>query len=224
VQQVARGGRFAPSDALACGRRARTAFALHEQESSLSVQTFAAAFRDHVVQIKGSGTAAIYCDALIEYFDGVSKETEQDPGPVDLETYKHQLQLHVERTKDASASRLEMFKSVIASGQNAIRTSFLMNGGASVALLAFIGHLAAVRPANVPLFADVLFPFVLGVLAMTMVSGFTYLSQWLYSESNRAQYVAGMTLNVLCILLGLGSYGCFIVGMGRAQEAFAAFV
>ena len=117
-----------------------------------------------------------------------------------------------------------MFKSVITSGQNAMRSSFLMNGGAAVALLAFIGHLASIKPESVAIFAAVLMPFVLGVLAMTMTSGFTYLSQWLYDSSNTKAQKWGFSLNIVCIALGISSYGLFMWGMCRAYFAFTQFV
>jgi hypothetical protein len=141
-----------------------------------------------------------------------------------LAKYQADLQLSIEQNRGNHASQIEMFKSVITAGQNAIRSSFLLNGGASVAILAFIGHLTEVQPTKVAAFSDVLVPFVLGVLAITMTSGFTYLSQWLYaSPSLRAQKV-GFGLNLLAIVSGITSYGFFIWGMRVAYSAFRAFV
>lgn len=141
-----------------------------------------------------------------------------------MEKYRADLQLHIEQNKNYHASQLEMFRSVITSGQNAIRSSFLLNGCASVALLAFIGHLSSVAPSKVSIFAGVLMPFVFGVLAMTVTSGFTYLSQWFYdSKSPKAQKL-GFNLNVACILLGISSYVFFMWGMYRAYFAFTRFI
>ena len=190
----------------------------------MSAQQFAEQLKETIQGIKDSGTAAIYCENLIAYLDDVSKSPSATPTEVELEKYKADLQLHIEQNKNYHASQLEMFRSVIASGQNAIRTSFLMNGGASVALLAFIGHLAEIKPEHVASFANVLLPFVLGVLAMTITSGFTYLSQWLYdSPSDKAQKW-GFGLNIACIVLGISSYVFFMWGMCRAYFAFVQFV
>lgn len=190
----------------------------------MSTQEFANQLKETIQGVKDNGTAAIYCDNLIAYLDEVSKSPSQTPTEVELEKYKADLQLHIEQNKNYHASQLEMFKSVITSGQNAMRSSFLMNGGAAVALLAFIGHLAAIKPASVPLFASVLMPFVFGVLAMTMTSGFTYLSQWLYDSASEKAQEWGFNINILCIALGISSYGLFMWGMYRAYFAFTQFV
>ncbi len=99
-----------------------------------------------------------------------------------------------------------------------------MNGGASVALLAFIGHLAQIKPEGITSFANVLMPFVLGVLAMTVTSGFTYLSQWLYDSPNTKAQKWGFRFNITCIVLGITSYVFFIWGMCLAYFAFTQFV
>ncbi len=190
----------------------------------MSAQEFAVQLKETIQEIKENGTAAIYCDNLITYLDDVSKSPLQSPTDAELEKYKTDLQLHIEQNKNHHASQLEMFKSVIASGQNAIRSSFLMNGGASVALLAFIGHLTSIKPEYIGMFAGALMPFVLGVLAMTLTSGFTYLSQWLYDNPSDKAQDWGYTLNVACIALGISSYGFFIWGMWRAYVAFTQFV
>ena len=189
----------------------------------MNAQEFASQLKKTIQEIKNSGTAAIYCDNLIAYLDEVSKSPSQNPTEVEMERYRADLQLHIEQNKNYHASQLEMFKSVISSGQNAMRSSFLMNGGAAVALLAFIGHLADIAPDKVSIFAAVLMPFVLGVLAMTMTSGFTYLSQWLYNSENATTQKCGFWLNIFCIALGISSYGLLMWGMCRAYFAFTAF-
>lgn len=190
----------------------------------MSTQKFASELKETIQEIKNNGTAAIYCDNLIAYLDEVSKSPSQKPTEIELERYKADLQLHIEKNKNYHSSKLEMFKSVISSGQNAMRSSFLMNGGAAVALLAFISHLAEIKPDTVAVFAAVLLPFVLGVLAMTMTSGFTYLSQWLYDSPNIKAQKWGFKINIVCIALGISSYVFFMWGMCRAYFAFTQFV
>ena len=105
----------------------------------MSAQEFAAQLKETIQDIKKNGTAAIYCDNLIAYLDDVGTSASSSLIEAELEKYKADLQLHIEKNKNYHASKLEMFRSVITSGQNAIRSSLLMNGGASIALLAFIG-------------------------------------------------------------------------------------
>jgi len=190
----------------------------------MSAQEFALQLKETIQGVKESGTAAIYCDNLIAYLDDVSKSPSSTPTEVELEKYKADLQIHIEQNKNYHSSQLEMFRSVITSGQNAIRSSFLLNGGASVAVLAFIGHLAEIKPDSVSVFASALIPFVLGVLAMTITSGLTYLSQWLYDSESLAAKKWGFRFNVASILLAISSYGCFMFGMWRSYNAFINFV
>src|SRR5205823_6150772 len=145
----------------------------------MSPKQFAAQMKATIEDIKSKGTAAIYCDNLIAYLNEVQNSPEPEPSPLDIERYKADLQNWIEANKYQHEGRLEMFRSVITSGQNAIRSSFLLNGGAAVALLAFIGHLAQFKAERVPEFAACLLPFAYGVLAIAVTSGFTYLSQWL---------------------------------------------
>ncbi|WP_269619231.1 hypothetical protein [Zhongshania sp. BJYM1] len=190
----------------------------------MSAKEFAAQLKTTIEGLRANGTAAIFCDNLIAYLE----EVVNSPSPVvtqaELEHYKAQLQVWVEAEKRNHVSDLEMFRSVIQSGQNAIKTSFFLNGGASVALLAFIGKLTEEQHSRIPSFALALTIFVMGVFCIAMTSGLTYLSQWFYAESELWKQKVGLGLNVASILLGLASYGFFIWGMCRAYESFLAFV
>jgi hypothetical protein len=122
--------------------------------------------------------------------------------------------------KRAHEGQLEMFRAVITSGQNAIKTSFLLNGGAAVALLAFIAHLAEIDRKKVPQFGCTLLPFAFGVLAITITSGLTYLSQWLYANPEPVARKRGFCINTLCIILGILSYVMFVWGLFSVYSIF----
>ena len=79
---------------------------------------------------------------------------------------------------------VEMFRSVIAAGQNAMRSATLINGGAGVALLAFIGHVwdKALTPNIVRGLTWSLLLFMSGVLTSAMAGGTTYVCQALYAR------------------------------------------
>lgn len=190
----------------------------------MGVKQFAAQFKSLIEDLKSKGTAAIYCDNLIAYLNEVQNSPETEPSPVEIERFKADLQNWVEANKHQHEQQLEMFRSVITSGQSAMKSAFLLNGGAAVALLAFIGHLAEINPIKVASFASGLLPFTLGVLAIAVTSGLTYLSQWLYASSNPRAQKTGFVLNILCILLGLGSYVLFAWGLFTAQRLFLAYV
>lgn len=116
---------------------------------------------------------------------------------------------------------LEEFKSVIAVGQTALKSMFLLNGGAAVAVLAFAGHIAtssqssSIQPLALPLAC-----FVAGLLLITIASGLTYLAQRAYSRRHRK---LGNRLNATIIFFGLLSVAAFAIGSWFAYFAIATF-
>jgi hypothetical protein len=69
------------------------------------------------------------------------------------------------------------YESAIRSGEAAVRVMLIVNGGAALSLLTFIGGLAAqgkVQLNGLSVFADCLIWFACGVVCAAVVSGFTY--------------------------------------------------
>lgn len=186
----------------------------------MSVKEFAKQLREVVQNIESHGTMAIKTSNLIAYLRDVENSKESEPSPVELEKYKADLQNWVELGKQQHEARMELFRSVITAGQSAIKSSFLLNGGGAVAMLAFVGHLAELDSNKVPLFASSLLPFAIGVLLVTVTSGMTYLSQWLYASNVPAITKAGYALNIVCIVLGFLSYLTFSWGIFVAYALF----
>ncbi|MBI5861086.1 MAG: hypothetical protein HZB64_02730 [Rhodocyclales bacterium] len=189
----------------------------------MSTKQFAAQMKSMIEDIKAKGTAAIYCDDLIAYLSEVESGPEAEPSAIQIEKYKADLQNWIETNKHNHEGRLEMFCSVITSGHGAVKTTFLLCGGAAVAMLAFISHLAQFKPEKVPEFATCLIPFSLGVLAIAVTSGLTYLSQWFYSSARPWARKVGFGFNVSCILLGFSSYGFFGWGLLETYRSFIAY-
>ena len=100
----------------------------------MSTRQFAAQFRTLIEDVKAKGTAAIYCDNLIDYLKEVENSPEPELTPLEIEKYKADLQNWIEANKSGQETQLEVFRSVISSGQSAIKSSFLLNGGAAVRL------------------------------------------------------------------------------------------
>ena len=180
----------------------------------MTVKEFCQQLRDVLVDLQKRGSEQISALGLIAFLTSVidNPSTEFDAN-VSLEQYKAELRSQHERG-------LEHFRSVILAGQNALRTAFLMNGGAAAAILALVGHLATNgQHTHVVRLSASLGLFVTGVLAAGLASGFTYLSQWIYAESHKA----GMTLNILAIVTGLGSHLLFGLGIWKGYAVFRAF-
>ena len=190
----------------------------------MTTKSFATELRDTISSIRDEqGVTEIKCDNLIAYLEEVINSPGEDVNAIQMERYRAELQLCIKQNEAAQASNLEMFRSVISAGQNALKTAFLMNGGATVAILAFLGKLSDQHQDKIADFSASLVVFVIGVLAISMASGSTYLSQWFYAGSESWKQKTGFWLNILAISLGLASYGFFIWGTMRVYKAFLGF-
>lgn len=175
--------------------------------------------RSIIEEMKLKGVVAINCDNLIAYLKEIEHSPEAEPSQYEIEKYKADLSNWGAAYNYTLDTNLELFRSVITAGQNSIKTSFLLNGGAAIALLAFIGHLTEIKSAQVHDFACGLIPFSLGVLATTITSGLTYLCQWLYASGHAQARKSGEWVNILAIIVGAAAYLFFLWGLCSAYRA-----
>lgn len=145
------------------------------------------------------------------------------------ETRKIVSQEKIEGDKMKNTCDIEMFKSVLEAGQSAIKYSFLLNGGASVAMLAFISALfTSTKTEIIPYIANSLASFSLGTLLVAIAAGTRYLGQLRYQHEVSTQAEAptqgklGHIINFITIALVFFSYCCFFWGMYVAYETFAS--
>lgn len=178
--------------------------------------------KKEILKLKDEGHQEVNANALLDYLEDIEEEFKHN-NELNAELYKAKLQNWAEEHKNKHQLSQEMFRSVITAGQNALRTSFLMNGGASVAMLAFMGNLATKSPDKVQLFAYCITLFVFGVLISSIISGATYLSQWFYASDKKWTYKVGFSLNVIGIVLGICSYMIFAYGIKEAYDVFVIF-
>lgn len=183
---------------------------------------FAEQLKEEIQGLAAQGQKSIKIETLLHGLDKFLTSPEDKDDEFQIEKLKAYLQTQVEVEKYTHSANLEMFKSVIQTGQSAIKANMLLNGGAAVALLAFIGKLADVNPACIPLFALPLTVFVSGAFLATMVSGLTYLTQVIFSEDGKWRDRIGNTLQGLSILSGLSSLILFGYGTHIAYKAFIA--
>jgi hypothetical protein len=190
----------------------------------MTTKSFAAELIDLIRSIKDEqGIHEIRCDSLIAYLEEVINSPEEEITLAQMEKYKAELQVWVKQNEAVQAQNIEMFRSVVLAGQNALKSAFLMNGGATVALLAFLGKLSERHQDKIAVFSSAMVIFVAGVFAITIAAGVTYLSQWLYAYSEPWKRKTGHILNMLAIALNLTSYGCFVWGTLSAYSAFLGF-
>ena len=133
--------------------------------------------------------------------------------------HKNQLaQYNAERAAELSCD-IEMFKSVIIAGQAALKSAILINGGATVALLAFIGSVFKVSQNSevVTKLSHAMFCFVIGVLSGAVASSVVYIAQFVYA---REKLCLGHILNGFSWVLVVLSYILFLTGVILAFKVF----
>lgn len=114
---------------------------------------------------------------------------------------------------------MELFKSVITAGQAALKSAILINGGAAVALLAFIGGVFNISQNSgvMTKLSHAMFCFVVGVLSGAVASGITYIAQFMYARGKRC---LGNILNGFSWVLVISCYILFLIGVILAFKVF----
>lgn len=133
-------------------------------------------------------------------------------GEAALECLKADLAGSIETAKAANESNLEMLRATLMTGQTALKSAMLINGGAAVAVLAFLGNAWAKDvPRQVLTEASYgLSLFVWGVLAAAAATGATWVSQAGYGdEFGRHSQRAASIGRALAIALVATSYVFF---------------
>ena len=119
----------------------------------------------------------------------------------------------------ALEASLEEYRAVIQVGQVALKTSLLINGGAAVALLAFLGRIWETHPSG-PVVSDItssLLWFVFGVFLAAVASAIAYLTLFAYGHK---WITAGNIFLFITIILVTISLFSFVFGGYRAYGAF----
>ena len=98
---------------------------------------------------KEQGASDIEIERLIQYLDALSNQVcnagKSFDKDAELERIRAYHANHLAHYNWIKEQDIELFKSVITSGQNTLRASMLLHGGAAIALLAFIGHLVTCK-------------------------------------------------------------------------------
>lgn len=135
-----------------------------------------------------------------------------------------------------------LLESVFSFGLEAIRTTAILNGGAVIAVFAFLGALYGKDGSAVDLAHKLLpaaFTFAVGAVLAGVASGFAYFAQMLYSaahddvkltwdhpycENSPSQDRSlrfGIFWHSLCVCAVLASYSCIIIGLVSAWNVLS---
>ncbi len=109
-----------------------------------------------------------------------------------------------------------LYEATVTAGAAALKSAILINGGASVALLTYLGYAASQQ--GLP---EALLWFVCGTLAAAMGAGSTYVALLGAARSeDKAKRRWFQSLNTVSIVLVIASYSAFAVGAVIAYCSF----
>jgi hypothetical protein len=128
---------------------------------------------------------------------------------------------HMARSKnDDQVTPAKKYDTVVSSGQAALKAFLTMNGGATIAFLAFIGHVIeanAMPSDSVPVFVTAMQFFIAGTFSAVLAYGTIFITNVLSSINwRRSKNVAF----AITLLSGLASVACFIIGSLQAVDGF----
>lgn len=167
-----------------------------------------------LAEMSAKGQRVVAVDALQKYIEKRRKHARSSVEDRTLEQQRSLAHLDMQ-TKHA----LEMFKSVIDAGREALNALVLINGGAVVALLGFMGAtISKGLPATLgmQLTWSVLL-FGCGVLTGAIGFGFRYCAQAFFK---RYRMKAGFVFNLCSVLSAAIGYCLFGSGMYAAYSGF----
>lgn len=173
-----------------------------------------------LADVKSQGRDSVTVVALETYLDDLKSDAGQSLELRKLE-YQRSLAHYDAQTKHA----VEMFKSVIDSGKEALNAVVLVNGGAVVALLGFMGAtISKGLPEKLGLALTLpVLQFGLGVLMGALGFGARYLSQAFYSGGRNKGGKAFTLVAIAFAMAGYVLFGCAIYGAYRAFATEFAF-
>lgn len=141
-----------------------------------------------------------------------------------MDTHEHEMEVCKIKNQRATV----FYQQVNMQGQAAMKSALLINGGASVAMLAFIGT-AINNDTNNALLLKLCFSmamFIAGTLSVAVASGVAYLTGLIDSsesdidQSGKKTFKWWPILNTIAIILVVIGYMLFITGSLNAYCAF----
>lgn len=167
-------------------------------------------FSRQVESAKSRGLTDVSIESLEAYMAALRDRIETQ-APLTSANIEFQRQANEHAFQDRQA----MFRSVIDSGQAALKASILVGGGAAAALLAFASAAwKSLNPTGVELLGVTILLLACGVVLAVIAAGATYLAQGLYYDGmgkpdNCKEDRAGDALRYTSLTLVAASYGLY---------------
>lgn len=187
-----------------------------------------AILRAQVGSARQSGLSEVSLDSLSKLIDILDKDNQSSPDGVErsqeaLERFKSVLGDWQNNNQRNHETRLEMLRATIATSHLAIKSALLINGGAAVAFLAFLGTAWSrfSSTAVKMLLGGALEYFTWGVVLTGIGAAIAYICQAAFGgELGRHGDKIAEPLRYSAILSVLGSYFLFYLGCSSAITAF----
>ena len=167
-------------------------------------------FSRQVESAKSRGLKDVSIESLEAYMIALRERIETH-APLTSANIEFQRQANEHAFQDRQA----MFRSVIDSGQTALKASILVGGGAAAALLAFASAAwKSMNPAGLELLGLTVFLLACGVVLAVIAAGLTYLTQGLYYDGmdkpdNCMEDRVGNGVRYASLALVVGSYSLY---------------
>lgn len=171
------------------------------------------ALRRDLSEFMHRGRAFVNVPALLARIDDLERK---GPAVSQTRALMHESSLAQYRAETDNA--LEMLRAILASAKTAITSAILVNGGAVIGLLTFLGRPGTLAPAR---FATPIEQFAFGVMLAVFATGGMYVTQFCYAAGKKFQ-VAGWIANVVCVFLIAWSYLMLWCGIQSSYLAFSA--
>jgi len=172
--------------------------------------------KDTNLDLQEKGVQYVSIEHLNEFISEIEKALEFPAKKIttmeaDVEKYKAAAARVLSIQSQEFERNMEVFRSCIMAGQSALKSIILINGGASVAVLSFMGVVVgkAEAPQAISFLSFSLLLFAIGVFFASVASGFTYLAQVSHADKavrNEAGFSFWNWAAVSCAILGCLSF------------------
>lgn len=135
------------------------------------------------------------------------------------------LTLRESKYKAQLENEMEMFKTIFVYGQRTLKAMLIINGGAAVAMLAFLSRYlsSGTSDVNMHYFTVALLIFGAGVFLGAFTAGLSYITQYCYYHYENK---SGLIFHIASVITGISSLVGFCAGLYYSflgfQNAFGA--
>lgn len=183
-------------------------------------------FRSAIANTRQSGTTQVTIEDLEAYASYLEKTAAKTPndvavGDAVMEKYKANLSAWIGARQQHHELDLEMLRATLTMGHTTLKSALLINGGAAVALLAFIGGIWSKESSKAAISAvsESLYLYVIGVLSAALAAGASYFAQAGYGgEFWKVSRTIGRIGHTLAVLFIVAAYVFF------ARASWLAFI